>query len=114
MKSVHYIFFFLMIRRPPRSTLFPYTTLFRSWSETYDREMGDVFAVEDEISHAIMRALQVHLVSGDTLMLLPRPPRDVEPYELALKGRYSFSRVAFAPAKTPWSAFPRARAHVSV
>src|SRR5258707_2666465 len=26
--------FFLMIRRPPRSTLFPYTTLFRSWLET--------------------------------------------------------------------------------
>src|SRR2546426_5545276 len=26
----HYLFFFLMIRRPPRSTLFPYTTLFRS------------------------------------------------------------------------------------
>src|SRR3712207_7296781 len=26
-----YCFFFLMIRRPPRSTLFPYTTLFRSW-----------------------------------------------------------------------------------
>src|SRR3989442_7240260 len=27
-------FFFLMIRRPPRSTLFPYTTLFRSWLNT--------------------------------------------------------------------------------
>src|SRR2546422_7151587 len=27
---VYYVFFFLMIRRPPRSTLFPYTTLFRS------------------------------------------------------------------------------------
>src|SRR2546428_8964778 len=27
---VNYFFFFLMIRRPPRSTLFPYTTLFRS------------------------------------------------------------------------------------
>src|SRR5258708_8468632 len=26
-----FCFFFLMIRRPPRSTLFPYTTLFRSW-----------------------------------------------------------------------------------
>src|SRR5476651_2765495 len=26
-----FFFFFLMIRRPPRSTLFPYTTLFRSW-----------------------------------------------------------------------------------
>src|SRR5260370_35556277 len=29
----HSIFFFLMIRRPPRSTLFPYTTLFRSSSD---------------------------------------------------------------------------------
>src|SRR5689334_25430003 len=28
--SVFFLFFFLMIRRPPRSTLFPYTTLFRS------------------------------------------------------------------------------------
>src|SRR3712207_7907232 len=28
--SIGYCFFFLMIRRPPRSTLFPYTTLFRS------------------------------------------------------------------------------------
>src|SRR3712207_9112872 len=27
------VIFFLMIRRPPRSTLFPYTTLFRSWLE---------------------------------------------------------------------------------
>src|SRR4051812_49557939 len=32
-------FFFLMIRRPPRSTLFPYTTLFRSASDTH-RWMG--------------------------------------------------------------------------
>src|SRR5258707_4931674 len=29
--SLFFLFFFLMIRRPPRSTLFPYTTLFRSW-----------------------------------------------------------------------------------
>src|SRR3712207_9193240 len=29
------ILFFLMIRRPPRSTLFPYTTLFRSWQVTW-------------------------------------------------------------------------------
>src|SRR2546427_6504693 len=30
MHTIYYLFFFLMIRRPPRSTLFPYTTLFRS------------------------------------------------------------------------------------
>src|SRR5207302_6641911 len=61
------------------------------WSETYDRQMGDVFAVEDEISHAIMRALQVHLVSGDSLTILRRPTRDVEAYELYLKGRYFYN-----------------------
>src|SRR3712207_9293114 len=33
MESIH-VFFFLMIRRPPRSTLFPYTTLFRSLRAT--------------------------------------------------------------------------------
>src|SRR3712207_7455729 len=33
------VFFFLMIRRPPRSTLFPYTTLFRSG--VTDRDLGD-------------------------------------------------------------------------
>src|SRR3712207_8696217 len=33
-----FVFFFLMIRRPPRSTLFPYTTLFRSFVE--EREYG--------------------------------------------------------------------------
>src|SRR2546427_3587090 len=33
--SVLCLFFFLMIRRPPRSTLFPYTTLFRSYTRTY-------------------------------------------------------------------------------
>src|SRR5258707_3953902 len=32
--STGLLFFFLMIRRPPRSTLFPYTTLFRSWVNT--------------------------------------------------------------------------------
>src|SRR3712207_8902370 len=35
-----YVFFFLMIRRPPRSTLFPYTTLFRSAEVLQDRETG--------------------------------------------------------------------------
>src|SRR3712207_8711872 len=36
------LFFFLMIRRPPRSTLFPYTTLFRSWRGDLGRVRGGV------------------------------------------------------------------------
>src|SRR5258705_3815643 len=35
-------FFFLMIRRPPRSTLFPYTTLFRSWYSTKGKLVGSI------------------------------------------------------------------------
>src|SRR5438552_18222036 len=38
MATLYLIFsFFLMIRRPPRSTLFPYTTLFRSWTSVFWR-----------------------------------------------------------------------------
>ena len=36
--GLYLFFFFLMIRRPPRSTLFPYTTLFRSATNTTDRD----------------------------------------------------------------------------
>src|SRR2546421_6137403 len=39
---VSVFFFFLMIRRPPRSTLFPYTTLFRSWSGPDGQPIGPV------------------------------------------------------------------------
>src|SRR2546428_7890095 len=41
---LQFFFFFLMIRRPPRSTLFPYTTLFRSRHQAVDRgalELGE-------------------------------------------------------------------------
>src|SRR2546422_9170218 len=41
-----FFFFFLMIRRPPRSTLFPYTTLFRSDQvRLLPRQVGDVHHV---------------------------------------------------------------------
>src|SRR5258708_19806841 len=42
-------FFFLMIRRPPRSTLFPYTTLFRSLAANETAKQGpSVFAVRSQ------------------------------------------------------------------
>src|SRR3712207_6852415 len=41
--------FFLMIRRPPRSTLFPYTTLFRSGGQPFDRGTIAGAAVEDVV-----------------------------------------------------------------
>src|SRR3712207_8947543 len=50
------MFFFLMIRRPPRSTLFPYTTLFRSDGATVfsrHRLVRRVFDVPKESSHLV-------------------------------------------------------------
>src|SRR5436853_5234635 len=49
-----YLFFFLMIPRPPRSTLFPYTTLFRSikWHvETFGLSERDGFSMLSGLSH---------------------------------------------------------------
>src|SRR2546425_12193093 len=47
-------FFFLMIRRPPRSTLFPYTTLFRSPGLQYPRVTGhEVAGVIDEVGPGV-------------------------------------------------------------
>src|SRR3712207_8411432 len=55
--STIHVFFFLMIRRPPRSTLFPYTTLFRS-------ARGERGVVRDEddgrARFAVQRLQQVH------------------------------------------------------
>src|SRR3712207_8419725 len=42
------MFFFLMIRRPPRSTLFPYTTLFRSRARDADHEPEDDHEVPED------------------------------------------------------------------
>src|SRR5687767_15483244 len=55
------VFFFLMIRRPPRSTLFPYTTLFRSVGQHARRQVGTpdlLLHVPDLVGHALGRAHQ--------------------------------------------------------
>src|SRR3712207_7462917 len=52
-------FFFLMIRRPPRSTLFPYTTLFRS--SLYEREYCNRGQAENHI-----KAWKLHLAADRT------------------------------------------------
>ena len=58
------------------------------WSERYDREMTDVFAIQDEISQAIANKLRVRL-SGDR-PLVKRHTENVEAYNLYLIGRYHF------------------------
>jgi serine/threonine-protein kinase len=62
------------------------------WSETYDRELKDVFEIQEEISRAIAEALRVEL-AGDKPILSPaRRTKSLEAYNLYLKGRYSWER----------------------
>jgi len=60
------------------------------WSETYDRQLEDVFAIQDEISRAIVDALKLQLV--DTRADLVVPTTDIEAYNLYLKGRFFFNK----------------------
>ena len=57
------------------------------WSERYDREMADVFAIQDEIVEAIVKALALAL-AGDVKTVAKRSTENVEAYELYLKGRH--------------------------
>ena len=62
------------------------------WSERYDREMEDVFAVQDEISRAIAAMLKVRLLPAEEANLSLRGTENVEAYNDFLKGRYHFNR----------------------
>ena len=60
------------------------------WSETYERELKDVFAVQDEISRAIVDTLQLKL-AGPGRQSRPSSA-NVEAYDFYLQGRYHWSR----------------------
>ncbi len=65
---------------------------FHLWSERYDREMADVFAIQDEISAAIVDNLKVKLLAGEKTALRRRSTDDPEAYSLYLKGLYFVAR----------------------
>jgi len=60
---------------------------FQLWTERYDREMADVFDVQDEIAHAIASKLKITLAGGRSNRLVKALTADVEAYELYLRGR---------------------------
>ncbi|MET0399661.1 MAG: tetratricopeptide repeat protein [Longimicrobiaceae bacterium] len=60
------------------------------WSERFDRRMGDVLAVQDEISRAVVRELRDELVAGTRVPQATRPTVDPEAYDLYLQGRFAW------------------------
>jgi len=62
------------------------------WSERFDRDLADVFAIQDEISLAIVDKLKVKLLGDEKEKILKRYTQNLDAYDLYLKGRYHWNR----------------------
>ncbi len=62
------------------------------WSQPYDREINDLFAIQDEISLEIVDRLKVNLLGGEKESLIKRHTENLEAYELFLQGRFFWNK----------------------
>jgi len=60
------------------------------WAERYDRELHDVFAVQDEVARTIVAILAAHVNRAETERALLKPPAAWEAYEYYLRGAEAF------------------------
>ena len=60
------------------------------WAERYDRDLNDIFAIQDEISHAIVDALKVKLLPEEEKAIERRGTDNVDAYNLFLLARKTF------------------------
>jgi adenylate cyclase len=65
---------------------------FSLWSERFDREMQDVFAIQDDITRAIMSALKLRLAGHSDQPVFKLQTVNAEAYELYLKGRFFWNQ----------------------
>jgi adenylate cyclase len=62
------------------------------WADRYDRDVTDIFAVQDDITHSIVDALKVRLLPKESSAISKVPTRNVEAYNFYLRGRQFFNR----------------------
>ena len=65
---------------------------FQLWSERYDREVDDVFEIEEKIAGAVVDTLKVTLLKERDTLLAPRRTHNLEAYKLYLRGRFSWNQ----------------------
>lgn len=78
------------------------------WSERYDRELDDIFAIQDEIAESIVKALRVKLGPRRELDKGKAPTRNIDAYELYLRGRVFFHQSGKKGLKFARELFSRA------
>lgn len=62
------------------------------WAESYESDLGDILAVQDEMARAIAKEIRVQLLPEESSRLSSAPPINPEAYELYLKGRYFWNK----------------------
>jgi adenylate cyclase len=62
------------------------------WAERYDRDLTDVFAVQDEITHRIVESLRIRLLPSERRAIEKVPTENLEAYQYYLRGRQFFHR----------------------
>jgi TolB-like protein len=62
------------------------------WSERYDREMKDIFEIQDEISLAIVDKLRIELFEDEKKLILKSKTQNLDAYNHYLKGRYHWNK----------------------
>jgi TolB-like protein/class 3 adenylate cyclase/Tfp pilus assembly protein PilF len=65
---------------------------FHIWSEKYDRNMDDIFAIQDDIALAITEQLKVRLLGKDRELVTKTNTQNAEAYEMYLKGMFHINR----------------------
>ena len=65
---------------------------FHLWSERYDRDMDDIFAIQDEVALAITEKLKITLLDGERAIITTSHTEDKEAYDFYLKGRFYWNR----------------------
>ena len=68
-------------------------TGYHLWSERYDRDMEDVFAVQDDIARTVVGKLKVKLLREHQAPMVTKPTDNLDAYNLYLKGRYFVPRL---------------------
>ncbi|MEX2271850.1 MAG: protein kinase [Vicinamibacterales bacterium] len=81
---------------------------FQLWGERYDRDMDDVFAIQDEIARAIAAQLKVKLLDAAQAPLVRPGTSNLEAYNLYLKGRYHWQRRNHVHLRLALDAFAQA------
>ncbi|HET9336997.1 MAG TPA: tetratricopeptide repeat protein [Sphingomicrobium sp.] len=69
------------------------------WAERYDRDLTDIFAIQDEISHAIVEALEVRLLPAERKAIEQRGTTSAEAYDLYLMARNCWIAGDFSDAR---------------